>query len=567
NFVRAMVSGLVILSVYILTFLIGLPANTLALYAFIKKLCEKPTPTDILLINLTISDLLFLLFLPFKMYEAASEMRWLLPSYLCPLTTFIFFSTIYTSSLLLMAVSVDRYLCVAFPVKYKIHQKPIYGVICSIFVWITTSTHLCFVYIVDHLTGADSESHDCYNNFTQSQLNVVLPMRLELCLVLYFLPLIICTFCYTRFILILRRTASLNKGKRRRAVGMAMGTLLVFVVCFLPYNTTHILGYIISNNVSWRSDALLLTTVNTVFDPITFYFSSAAFQGNLKELLRPRTKTAYTGNGIENVCTTQNQMYEAASGLQWHLSQTMCSIMSFVFFSTIYTSSLLLMAISIDRYLGVVFPVTYMKFRRLLYAIIGGIFIWLLSGAHCTLVFFVVHMGTGNSTEPKTTCYENFTDDQKSVVLPVRLEFFVVLCVVPLVVCIFCYLNCIWILYHRPRITKEKKRRSIGMAVGTLSVFLICFVPYNISHLVGFNTKESPRWRYYTLLLSTFNTCLDPIIFYFSSTLYRNTTKMSLWRVFSIRRRLGLNNTPSLEIEADSYSDKEFGRHNSNNKK
>lgn len=305
-----MVSEVVILTVYILTFLTGLPANTLALYAFIKKLRDKPTPTDFLLLNLTISDLLFLLFLPFKMYEAASEMRWLLPSYLCPLTTFIFFSTIYTSSLMLMAVSVDRYLCVAFPVKYKIYQKPVYGVICSIFIWITTSTHLCFVYIVDHLTGEDSQVHDCYNNFTQSQLDVVLPMRLELCVVLYFLPLIVCTFCYTKFILILRRTASLNEGKRRRAVGMALGTLLVFVVCFLPYNTTHLLGYITRDNVIWRSDALLLTTVNTIFDPITFYFSSAAFQGNLKALLRPRTKTAYTGEVIENVCTKPNRVIQ-----------------------------------------------------------------------------------------------------------------------------------------------------------------------------------------------------------------------------------------------------------------
>lgn len=260
------------------------------------------------------------------------------------------------------------------------------------------------------------------------------------------------------------------------------------------------------------------------------------------------------------------KMYEAASGLQWHLSQTLCSIMSFVFFSTIYTSSLLLMAVSIDRYFGVAFPLTYMKFRKLLYAITGSIFIWLFSGAHCTIVFFVVHMGKENSTAPKTTCYENFTDDQKSVVLPVRMEFFVVLCLVPLLVCVFCYLNCIWILYHRPRITKEKKQRAIGMALGTLSVFLVCFLPYNLSHLVGFSTNTSPQWRYYTLLLSTFNTCLDPIIFYFSSTLYRNTTKVSLWKVFSLRRRLGFNTSPNLSVEADSMSDKEFGCPNSKNK-
>lgn len=261
------------------------------------------------------------------------------------------------------------------------------------------------------------------------------------------------------------------------------------------------------------------------------------------------------------------KMYEAASGLKWHLSQTMCSIMSFVFFSTIYTSSLLLMAISIDRYFGVAFPVTYMKFRKLLYAILGSIFIWMFSGAHCTIVFFVVHMGTQNSTKPKNTCYENFTDDQKRIVLSVRLEFFVVLYLVPLVVCAFCYFSCIWILHHRPRITKEKKQRATGMALGTLSVFLISFLPYNISHLVGFNTNNSPPWRYYTLLLSTFNTCLDPVIFYFSSSLYRNTTKESLSKVFSIRCRLGFNNTPKLSTEADPNTNKELDPHDSTDRK
>ncbi|XP_066536261.1 free fatty acid receptor 2-like [Hoplias malabaricus] len=315
-----MVSGQVILSVYILTFMIGLPANVLAFYAFVKKICEKPTPTDILLLNLTISDLLFLLILPLKMYEAASNMHWFLPGYLCPITTFFFFSTIYTSSVLLMAVSVDRYLCVAFPVQYKVHRKPLYAVICSGLIWVTTSTHLCFVYIVDHLTKGETHVQECYNNFTQSQLDVVLPMRLELCLVLYVLPLLVCTFCYTRFILILRRTSGLNEGKRRRAVGMAVGTLLVFVLCFLPYNITHIQGFIIQADVSWRSDALLFSTVNTVFDPITFYFSSAAFQGNLKGLLKRRVKTNYPGVGVIHISTihkTGRQVDQGDRAPQW----------------------------------------------------------------------------------------------------------------------------------------------------------------------------------------------------------------------------------------------------------
>uniref|UniRef100_A0A8B9HCE6 Si:ch211-231m23.4 n=2 Tax=Astyanax mexicanus TaxID=7994 RepID=A0A8B9HCE6_ASTMX len=236
------------------------------------------------------------------------------------------------------------------------------------------------------------------------------------------------------------------------------------------------------------------------------------------------------------------KMYEAASGLQWHLPQILCSITSFVFFTTIYTSSLLLMAVSVDRYLGVAFPIAYRKSRRIVYAVAGSIFIWLVSAGHCTIVFFTVHLRENDGNATKTACYENFTESQNKIVLPMRLEFFVVLCLVPLLVCVFCYLSCIWILYTKPRIVKEKKKRAIGMAAGTLTVFLVCFLPYNISHVVGYSSNESPPWRYYTLLLSTFNTCLDPIIFYFSSSIYRNTTRLSFWRFLSLSQhaRMGL---------------------------
>ncbi|XP_020356328.1 free fatty acid receptor 2-like [Oncorhynchus kisutch] len=273
----------VILSVYIITFLIGLPANILALYAFIIKIHKKPTPTDILLLNLIVSDLIFLLFLPLKMHEAAFGMVWTLPSPLCNITLFVVFSFIYTSSLLLTVVSVDRYLCVAFPVPCRLRRKLLYGVVSSLVVSVSSSVHLCFIYIVENQTSSDL--YICYDNFTQEQLKVVLPMRLELCVVLYIVPLLACVFCYLNFILILNRTPNLRSEKRKRAVGMAIGTLLVFVVCFLPYNVTHVHGFIIQDNVEGRLYTLHLTTVNTVLAPMTFYFSSSMFQATMKRIL------------------------------------------------------------------------------------------------------------------------------------------------------------------------------------------------------------------------------------------------------------------------------------------
>ncbi|KAL4832203.1 hypothetical protein H8958_020987 [Nasalis larvatus] len=52
-------------SVYRLTFLVGIPLNLLALVVFVGKLQCHPVAVDVLLLNLTASALLLLLFLPF----------------------------------------------------------------------------------------------------------------------------------------------------------------------------------------------------------------------------------------------------------------------------------------------------------------------------------------------------------------------------------------------------------------------------------------------------------------------------------------------------------------------
>ncbi|XP_070823054.1 free fatty acid receptor 2 [Chaetodon trifascialis] len=269
----------VILSVYIVTFLIGLPTNLLALYAFSVKIYSKPLPTDILLLNLVVSDLLFLIVLPLKMHEAASDMKWNLPLFLCSITSFTFFSTIYTSSLLLMAVSVVRYIGVAFPIAYHQLQKPVYAIVSSAVIWIISAAHCSITFITQHAPSlASTHSTVCYENFTEKQLEILLPVRLEFFFVLCLAPLLVCIFCYLNCIVILYRQPRISKMQKQKAIGMALGTLAVFLVCVIPYNVSHVVGYFQGESPRWRYYTLLLSTFNTCIDPIIFYFSSSAFR-------------------------------------------------------------------------------------------------------------------------------------------------------------------------------------------------------------------------------------------------------------------------------------------------
>lgn len=284
-----MLHSRLLFAVYVLTFLMGVPANILAFCAFCRKVRRKATPVDVLLLNLTVSDLIFLAFLPLKMKEAWDGMAWSLSYQLCPLTGFMFYVPIYSSTLFLTAVSVERYLGVAFPFRYSLCRRPRYAVLASVLFWLLAALNLSIVYIMPYVqwtNGSATPPSTCYLEFSQDELSILVPVRLELFVVLFCIPFLICCFCYVNFILILSRLPNISRRRRLRAIGLALGTLVVFAVCFGPYNVSHVVGYVRQESEGWRNVALMSSTLNACLDPFIFYFSSAAVRSMLSHCFR-----------------------------------------------------------------------------------------------------------------------------------------------------------------------------------------------------------------------------------------------------------------------------------------
>ncbi|XP_023101250.2 LOW QUALITY PROTEIN: free fatty acid receptor 3 [Felis catus] len=272
-------------SVYLFTFLVGLPLNLAALVIFVGKLRRRPVAVDVLLLNLTLSDLLLLLFLPFRMVEAANGMRWPLPFIFCPLSGSLFFTTLYLTSLFLAAVSVERFLSVAYPLWYKARPRPGQAGLVSGACWLLAAAHCSVVYVMEF--SGEATNGTCYLEFQKDQLAILLPVRLEMAVVLFGVPLLITIYCYSHLVWVLSRGT--NHRRRRRVVGLVVATLLNFLVCFGPYNVSHVVGYIQGESPAWRSYVLLLSTLNSCVDPLVYYFSSSGFQADFQGLLRRLT--------------------------------------------------------------------------------------------------------------------------------------------------------------------------------------------------------------------------------------------------------------------------------------
>lgn len=186
-----------------------------------------------------------------------------------------------------------------------------------------------------------------------------------------------------------------------------------------------------------------------------------------------------------------------------------------------------MMAIGIDRYIGIVRPMLFRKTReKKSIAVISCLLMWglVLSVLYplmtTDLTFDIPELGI-------TTCF----DMLKSKMLPnlsawaaFLFSMVFVLFLFPFCVTTFCYLRVICKLAKDSRTVQKK--RAIRLAAIVLLVFTLCFAPNNIlllTHTVlRIYYKKSIYMAYkLSLCLSCLNSCIDPFIYYLASKEFR----------------------------------------------
>uniref|UniRef100_W5NLX4 Proteinase-activated receptor 1 n=2 Tax=Lepisosteus oculatus TaxID=7918 RepID=W5NLX4_LEPOC len=215
------------------------------------------------------------------------------------------------------------------------------------------------------------------------------------------------------------------------------------------------------------------------------------------------------------------------NGNNWGYGPAMCRIVTSAFYCNMYCSVLLVMCMSVDRLLAVVYPMKSLTWRRQKNAMIVCCTMWLLAIGGVMPIL----LSEQTAYLPRlsiTTCHDALRIEEfKGFYLYFFPIFSSIFFFIPLVSITFCYVRIIRCLKASNADNRTKKSRAIFMAITVFIVFVVCFLPTNIVlliHYAQFATGYSDK-SYMVYLLSmcigSVSCCLDPVIYYFGSSQYQ----------------------------------------------
>ncbi|XP_016074515.1 PREDICTED: hydroxycarboxylic acid receptor 1 [Miniopterus natalensis] len=262
----------------ILFFVIGALGNGLALCGFCFSM-KTWKPSTIYLFNLAVADFLLMVCLPFRTDYYRRDRRWASGDVPCRLVLFMLAMNRAGSIVFLTVVAADRYFKVVHPhhAVNGISNRTAAGVVCGLWAAVILGTlHLL------------TESHLCAQGATVSCESFIMEsangwhdilFQLE-----FFLPLGVILFCSVRVVCSLRRGRLARQARMRRATRFITVVAAVFITCYLPSVSARL--YFLCTVPSSVCDpsvhlalhvTLSLTYMNSMLDPLVYYFSSPSF--------------------------------------------------------------------------------------------------------------------------------------------------------------------------------------------------------------------------------------------------------------------------------------------------
>ncbi|XP_005383512.1 PREDICTED: C-C chemokine receptor type 1 [Chinchilla lanigera] len=216
---------------YSLVFIIGVVGNILVVLVLMKYKRLR-SMTSIYLLNLALSDLLFLFTLPFWIDYKVRD-TWIFGDGMCKLLSGLYHVGLYSEIFFIILLTIDRYLAIVHSVFALQARTITFGIVTSVITWALAilasvpglyfaktqrvfTQYTCSLYY-------PHESHQAWRYFQALKMN----------LLGLILPLLVMVFCYTGIIKVLLQRPNKEKAK---AVRLSFIIMIIFFLFWTPYN-------------------------------------------------------------------------------------------------------------------------------------------------------------------------------------------------------------------------------------------------------------------------------------------------------------------------------------------
>ncbi|XP_077981839.1 somatostatin receptor type 2-like [Glandiceps talaboti] len=236
----ALIPVIIVSLFHSLTCIVGTIGNLLVIIVLLNATDIRVIP-NIYILNLAIADFLFLLSVPFLLYQYVSK-HWVFGQVMCKIVMSLDGMNMFTGVFLLTAMSIDRYLALVHPLQSRVWRTVRTTRIVCILMWAFSST-LCLPLWL--YAGEETEmSVLCIVNF---------PRNIEKAFILisfvngYVVPLVIIAVCYVSIAChvttsrvgspgqAIMHTSPKNDSNSKRVAVLVVAAIIAFAVCWFPF--------------------------------------------------------------------------------------------------------------------------------------------------------------------------------------------------------------------------------------------------------------------------------------------------------------------------------------------
>ncbi|XP_066529045.1 chemokine XC receptor 1-like [Hoplias malabaricus] len=255
----------------------------LALYESLKSL------TNLFILNLAVSDLMFTLGLPF--WACYYTWGWIFGDAVCKVVNLVFFTGFYSSSVFLMLLTIQRYVAVVYPLSdWETGQK---FAVVPILVWVVSAAAAIPASVQSSVMSDPDDPNNlhCKINSTTTVIAVTLEQNC-----FFMAAVLVMAFCYIR---IVQTVLKSRTKKKHRTIKLIFCIVAVFFVGWAPYNIVIFLQSLVYYGIQTFTDCKvsdhldyalyvfkLLAFSHCCLNPVFYVFVGVKFRNHVKTFLQ-----------------------------------------------------------------------------------------------------------------------------------------------------------------------------------------------------------------------------------------------------------------------------------------